>query len=159
MQNRKLRMGWDVGGWHCDQNRKSRDALVLLEALDVVLQPLGRPWRGNLRVELATLTGVRLICKMLELCGLDELGPFDLTIAIDTPLGWPQAMLDLATGGGPTCVPEDDDLNPYTRRVTEIDLVTRGCGYRPLSAVRDMLGSQSTKGIHFLSVSISRCSQ
>jgi len=45
-------------------------------------------------------------------------------------------------------VPEKDEMNPYTRRETEIDLVKRG--YQPLSAVRDMLGSQSTKGIHFL---------
>jgi hypothetical protein len=45
-------------------------------------------------------------------------------------------------------VPEDDEMNPYTRRETEVDLVRRG--FHPLSAVRDMRGSQSTKGIHFL---------
>lgn len=145
---RKLRMGWDVGGWHCDRNPDSRDALVLLEPVDDDLRAIGM-WRGNLRDALVTLTGVPLLRKMLALCQLHDAGSFDLTIAIDTPLGWPQAMLRLACGGEPTSVPEDDRLNPYTRRETEVDLVKRH-GYRPLSAVRDQLGSQSTKGIHFL---------
>jgi len=88
MRIRKLRMGWDVGGWHCDRNKTSRDALVLLEALDEVLQPLGK-WRGSLRGPLTKLAGVPLICEMLALCGLRDVSSFDLTIAIDTPLGWP----------------------------------------------------------------------
>jgi hypothetical protein len=24
-------IGWDVGGWNCDKNRESRDALVILD--------------------------------------------------------------------------------------------------------------------------------
>ena len=39
-------IGWDVGGWNCDKNGKSRDALVILDA---ELKLVGRPWRGNLR--------------------------------------------------------------------------------------------------------------
>jgi hypothetical protein len=27
-----LFMGWDVGGWNCDRNPASRDALVVLDA-------------------------------------------------------------------------------------------------------------------------------
>jgi hypothetical protein len=38
-------MGWDVGGWNCDKNGKSRDALVILDA---ELKLIGKPWRGNL---------------------------------------------------------------------------------------------------------------
>jgi hypothetical protein len=146
-QIRKLRMGWDVRGLHCDRNKNSRDALVLLEATNDGLEALEK-WRRNLRDVLVALTGTPLICEMLALRGLRQAGPLDLTIAIDTPLGWPQAMLCLANGGQPTHVPQDDDMNPYTRRATEVNLVQRG--YRPLSTVRDMLGSQSTKGIHFL---------
>jgi hypothetical protein len=146
-QARKFLMGWDVGGWHCDRNKLSRDGLVLLELVDDDLSAIGK-WRGNLRDTLVALTGVPLVRKMLALCQLHDAGSFDLTIAIDTPLGWPQAMLRLACGGEPTFVPDDDRFNPYTRRETEVDLIRRG--YKPLSAVRDMLGSQSTKGIHFL---------
>lgn len=39
-------VGWDVGGWNCDKNDKSRDALVILDA---ELKIVGKPWRGNLR--------------------------------------------------------------------------------------------------------------
>jgi hypothetical protein len=39
-------IGWDVGGWNCDHNQKSRDAIVILSH---DLSIVGRPWRGNLR--------------------------------------------------------------------------------------------------------------
>jgi len=45
-------------------------------------------------------------------------------------------------------VSEKDGQNPYTRRQTELDLIQRGLA--PLSSVRDMIGRQSTKAIHFL---------
>ena len=38
-------IGWDVGGWNCDKNKSSRDALVVLDANRTLL---GQPWRGNL---------------------------------------------------------------------------------------------------------------
>jgi hypothetical protein len=110
-QARKFLMGWDVGGWHCDRNKLSRDALVLLELVDDDLSAIGK-WRGNLRDTLVALTGVPLVRKMLALCQLHDAGSFDLTIAIDTPLGWPQAMLRLACGREPTFVPDDDRFNP-----------------------------------------------
>ncbi len=92
------------------------------------------------------MTGLPLVRRMLALCNLTDASSFDLTIAIDTPLGWPEAMLRLVCGGEPTSLyPTTTGFNPYTRRETEIELVKRG--YQPLSAVRDMLGSQSTKGI------------
>ena len=46
-------IGWDVGGWNCDKNGKSRDALVILDA---TLAMVGQPWRGNLRECIAAAT-------------------------------------------------------------------------------------------------------
>jgi hypothetical protein len=46
-------IGWDVGGWNCDKNGKSRDAVVILDAK---LKLVGRPWRGNLRTAINTAT-------------------------------------------------------------------------------------------------------
>lgn len=39
-------IGWDVGGWNCDKNPRSRDAIVILDAENTIA---GQPWRGNLR--------------------------------------------------------------------------------------------------------------
>jgi hypothetical protein len=148
---RRFRVGWDVGGWHCDRNRESRDALSILE-IEGSKPPraVGRPWRGNLRELLMSKTGPELMIGMLALCHVPHAGDgLEVTVAIDTPLGWPRAMLDLVLGGATSFVTSDDRVNPYTRRRTEIDLIERGIA-TPLSAVRDMIGSQSTKGIHFL---------
>jgi len=93
-------------------------------------------------------SGPALIEQMLRLCGLNDPPLSDVVIAIDTPLGWPAAMMRLVQGGPPAFVSEADGENPYTRRATELALIRRG--FAPLSAVRDMLGSQSTKGLHFL---------
>ena len=38
-------IGWDVGAWNCDKNRKSRDAIVVLDGEKTVKGI----WRGNLR--------------------------------------------------------------------------------------------------------------
>jgi hypothetical protein len=147
---RRYRVGWDVGGWHCDRNRESRDALAILEIERSVPRVVGRPWRGNLRDLLMSKTGPELMMSMLALCGLSNAGgESEVTVAIDTPLGWPRAMLDLVLGRATSFVSADDRVNPYTRRRTEIALIERGIA-TPLSAVRDMIGSQSTKGIHFL---------
>ncbi len=39
-------VGRNVGGWNCDRNTKSRDAVVVL---DETLRIVGGSWRGNLR--------------------------------------------------------------------------------------------------------------
>jgi len=44
--SRSFFIGWDVGGWNCDKNAKSRDAIVIF---DEDLHIVGAPWRGNLR--------------------------------------------------------------------------------------------------------------
>ena len=46
LPNSTYYIGWDVGGWNCDKNGKSRDAIAILNA---VLQVAGSAWRGNLR--------------------------------------------------------------------------------------------------------------
>lgn len=148
MGGSKLFVGWDVGGWHCDKNASSRDALVVTGLRDGEVVVEGKPWRGNLRSVLMADTGHALVSAMLGLCGVDAEPVTESVIAIDTPLGWPSAMMRLAQGGAASFVSAADGENPYTRRATELALIQRG--FAPLSTVRDMLGSQSTKGLHFL---------
>ena len=38
-------IGWDVGGWNCDNIPNSRDAIVILDNNLVIV---GQPWWGNL---------------------------------------------------------------------------------------------------------------
>ncbi|MEW6400189.1 MAG: hypothetical protein AB1649_00220 [Chloroflexota bacterium] len=140
-------VGWDVGGWNCDKNGKSRDALVILDA---GLAIMGKPWRGNLRTAIneATTTG-GWIATLFALCAADR--PDDgakVTLAIDTPLGFSGAFVRLVTGlecAGPV---GSSETNPYLFRQTEHFLFQRGV--KPLSAIKDMIGSQATKGIHVL---------
>ncbi len=140
-------IGWDVGGWNCDGNRRSRDALCALtgDTWDT-LTLVGVPWRGNLRGALVANGVLTAILNKVQI----ELNKGDsVTWAIDTPLGWPNAFRDLICGNGNTVnVPEEASENPYLFRQTELCLFQQG--FRPLSPVRDMIGSQSTKGIHFL---------
>jgi hypothetical protein len=141
-------LGWDVGAWNCDRNPDSRDALCALDwgASRPVL--LGNPWRGNLREVLVEREGRDLIDALLEKVGLTCDKTTHVTIAIDTPLAWPKPMIELVTAGTTVVVPAKADENPYLFRTQELALFDRK--RRPLSTVRDMIGSQSTKGIHFL---------
>lgn len=90
-----------------------------------------------------------LIDALLDLASPKGEACLDLAIAIDAPLGWPDAMVELVVMGlaAPEIAGHGD--NRYLFRETESALVRRG--FRtPLSAVQDMLGSQSTKALHFL---------
>lgn len=150
-------IGWDVGGWNCDKNGKSRDAIVIL---DKRLQIFGKPWRGNLRniINAATSTEA-FIHALFALCGVHvDLVLKDLatqpavpciTLAIDTPLGFSQEFVGLVAGL--QCVEPiaNSASNPYLFRRTERFLFEHGLA--PLSAVKDMIGSQATKGMHVLS--------
>lgn len=141
-------IGWDVGAWNCDGG-ESQDALVALQpSLADGPEVVGIPWRGNLRSDLDELAGEDLAVALLRKCQLEPSERFHATFAIDTPLGWPQPMMDLVVRGKPGPIPEKADETPYLFRKTELELF--GGSHRPLSAVRDMIGSQSTKGIHFL---------
>ena len=141
-------IGWDVGGWNCDKNPSSRDALV---ALDSQRNLLGRPWRGNLRrpINQSADTG-GFISRLLGLCGLDanrfESAP--VVLAIDTPLGFSQGFIDLVVNAQAADTIEGSSENPYLFRRTERFLFERGLS--PLSALKDMIGSQATKGMHVL---------
>jgi hypothetical protein len=143
-----LFLGWDVGAWNCDRNRKSRDALCALEIRESGPVLLGKAWRGNLRDLLVALEGSALVDALLERLHIAAEEKRHLTIAIDTPLAWPRTMIELVAGGAVVDVPGEADRNPYIFRAQEVALFGRK--HRPLSVVRDMIGSQSTKGIHFL---------
>jgi hypothetical protein len=140
-------LGWDVGAWNCDKNRNSRDALCALELRDGAPAIVGHPWRGNLRDEFVARDGLSLLRVLFERAGA-PLRRAHYTIAIDTPLAWPKRTIELIAHGHIAEVPARADRNPYLFRHQEIELFGQGCW--PLSTVRDMIGSQSTKGIHFL---------
>lgn len=140
-------IGWDVGGWNCDKNGESRDAIVILDASRAIV---GKPWRGNLRTSInAATTSEDWAQALFVLCGaVPPTMKARVTLAIDTPLGFSQAFLALVTGlqfAGPV---EGSATNPYLFRQTERQLFEQGI--RPLSAVKDMIGSQATKGMHAL---------
>lgn len=142
-----LFIGWDVGGWNCDNNANSRDALVVLDRGRNVL---GRPWRGNLRAAIneagSTQAWVR---ALLDCCGVEPAGDLPpVILAIDTPLGFSQAFQQLVSGGSAAGAINESATNPYLFRHTEQFLFRHGL--RPLSPVKDMIGSQATKGMHVL---------
>lgn|GEM_PF-315279 len=141
-------IGWDVGGWNCERNSRSKDALVIL---DSKLNIVGQPFRGNLRKVINQAgKSEELIGLVFDLC---EAGspPTNaaITLAIDTPLGFPSALVNLITGTGHSGHIGASESNPYLYRYTERFLFDYGL--KPLSAIKDMIGSQATKGIHFLS--------
>lgn len=139
--------GWDVGGWNCDNNANSRDAIVILDA---ALQLIGQPWRGNLREAInAAKTAADWIEALFQRCRAPVPdGSISAVMAVDTPLGFSDEFRRLA--GRLKAVPllEESAANPYLFRQTERWLFERGL--RPLSAVKDMIGSQATKGMHVL---------
>lgn len=142
-------IGWDVGAWHCDKGR-SRDALCVLR-YEGKGQPglVGKPWRGNLRCIINEHHGPGLLLKLLECCKASTTDrPLTITLAIDTPLGWPDSFTTLLAGVIENPVPRSKGENPLLLRKTERLLWERG--FKPLSAVQDMIGSQSTKGLQFL---------
>jgi len=147
MQAPAFFIGWDVGGWNCDKNGESRDAIVILDA---GLAIVGTPWRGNLRKSInASTTSRAWVEALFALCGAAP-PPITarVTLAIDTPLGFSQAFVALVTGRTYAESLESSATNPYLFRQTERCLFEQGI--RPLSAVKDMIGSQATKGMHAL---------
>lgn len=136
-------IGWDVGGWNCDKNPNSRDALVVLDGSGALI---GQPWRGNLRQTLnSATTAADFLSAILSLCKVPALR-VQATIAIDAPLGFPAAFARLITGDAPLGQIGRSAANPYLYRDTERRLAVEGV--TPLSAVKDMIGSQSTKAMH-----------
>ncbi len=143
-----LFIGWDVGGWNCDKNPASRDALVVLDA---GRRMLGTPWRGNLRRPINQAADTAgFVARLLALCGLEAeaFAGLPVVLAIDTPLAFSSAFVQLLVEGRAVEVIEGSASNPYLFRRTERFLFERGI--TPLSAVKDMIGSQATKGMHVL---------
>ena len=139
-------VGWDVGGWNCDKNAKSRDAVVILDASRNLV---GKPWRGNLRTTINEATdSADWVRHLFALCKATTSEDFRVTLAIDTPLGFSEAFIRLVTRQGHVGNVGSSDTNPYLFRYTEHFLFERGL--RPLSAIKDMIGSQATKGMHVL---------
>lgn len=141
-------IGWDVGGWNCDRNPRSRDAIVIL---DQERRLVGRSWRGNLRRLInearstqAWITGLFALCQ----AGPPAAGSA-VILGIDSPLAFSRAFRDLVARGQPLAQAlGDSPRNPYLYRRTEQELFAHGL--RPLSAVKDLIGSQATKSMHVL---------
>lgn len=138
-------IGWDVGAWNCDNNRDSRDAIVIVDASCAIV---GTPWWGNLRHSAAhASTRGEWLAELFAICAADPpASSVPITMAIDTPLGFPDAFIRLVTG---MPCPEPDNayrMNGYLFRQTERYLVQHGG--KPLSAIADRIGSQATKGMH-----------
>lgn len=116
-------------------------------ALDAQARLLGRPWRGNLRVAINEAGDTaQFLTKLFGLCRVER-KPEDcrVTIAIDAPLAFPASLIALLTAGRIEPAIGDSATNPYLYRFTERRLATSRV---PLSVVKDMIGSQSTKAIH-----------
>lgn len=140
-------IGWDVGGWNCDKNRESRDAIVILDTnLDIV----GAPWRGNLREAINRAKTTReWLEQLFSFCGVADLPDEpQALLAIDTPLGFSEAFRQLVSGYVYEEPIGESAANPYLLRDTERFLFENGL--KPLSPIKDMIGSQATKGIHVL---------
>lgn len=140
-------LGWDVGGWNCDNNGKNRDALCILDAQRIII---GKPWRGNLRQSInEATTTADWVGRLFSLCGeAAPSSPYRAILAIDTPLWFSTTLVDLLTRQQSVATLGDSETNPYLFRRTERFLFEHGI--RPLSPIKDMIGSQATKGMHVL---------
>jgi predicted nuclease with RNAse H fold len=141
----RFSIGWDVGGWNCDRNRLSRDAIVILDQHRKIL---GTPWRGNLSTHIhkSKNTG-DFLSALFSLCKSDAYQvSAHVTLAIDAPLGFPIGLIGLLLDGTALDPGTISSANPYLFRMTERHLAK--AGLTPLSAVKDMIGSQASKAIH-----------
>ncbi|MCI0358165.1 MAG: hypothetical protein L0211_06765 [Planctomycetaceae bacterium] len=140
-------VGWDVGGWNCSSRSASQDALAILSREEQSFRVMGSISRGPIRKSINRSSKLHSILN--EECGTSIQHDDSITIAIDTPLGFPLAVQSLISGGDlPPEVPDDYSENPYLYRVTERWLFSRN--FPTLSAIKDMIGSQATKGMHAL---------
>lgn len=155
-------IGWDVGGWSCTTSRKSCDALVVLDDKEEVI---GNPHRNSLKPLLNESNTVKVFLeRCFELCGVKKAYQGEqVCLAIDTPLGYSTAFIKLITNYTPyERAIAEHSKNPYLFRATERHLFDQKIvkqkkqeqdtdrTVRPLSAVNDMIGAQSTKGIHLI---------
>lgn len=144
-------IGRDVGAWNCEKNTTSHDALLVLNQQGELV---GKPWRGNLRDTIAAAASYTdWLFTVAKLCQFDDTTITAFTtqntvMAIDTPLGFSNGLLQLLQGEAVATPFTASCDNPYLYRYTERELFAHG--FSPLSAVKDMIGSQATKGLHLL---------
>lgn len=148
-----LYIGWDVGAWHCPERanaRKSQDALAIIRENKLI-----GTWTGNLRSSFEKVNSAHdFLVLILTLCEVEIREDSKAILAIDAPLAFPQGFRKLLMPDGerhcidPSALPRNRSENNYLYRSTERALFDRG--FRPLSSVQDMIGSQATKAIHLL---------
>ncbi|MBF9060727.1 DUF429 domain-containing protein [Rhodobacterales bacterium HKCCSP123] len=141
-------VGWDVGGWNCDKNPNSRDAIVILDANGAAT---GSSWRGNLTKYInAAAKTHEFLDQLFAICGRRDFDPRDhrVVLAIDAPLGFPEAFQRLLSLNAVSAEIGTSASNEYLFRTTERRLVDEGV--QPLSAIKDMIGSQATKAMHVI---------
>lgn len=146
MSVQKYYIGWDVGAWNCDKNKSSRDGIVILNEDGVVVGKC----RGSLRALInGSETYQQFLAALFKKCNLTYRDQH-IVLAIDAPLGYSDAFVKLISVNDAFNKDiKDFKDNPYMFRATERFLYDQG--YTPLSAVNHMIGSQSTKAIHFIS--------
>jgi len=120
-----------------------------LVILNSDLEIVGTPWRGNLRdsINSCSTTG-EWSAALLDLCRV-SVNCGSITLAVDTPLGFPDAFVQLLTRHQVAASIEEFKSNPYLFRRTERFLGQQGFK-QPLSTIQDQIGSQATKGMHVL---------
>ena len=111
---------------------------------------VGAPWRGNLRLTInEALHAQEWPDRLFSLCGAEVPTELSLaTVAIDTPLGFSESIRRLVSHLEAAGSIGQSGNNPYLYRETERFLFRHGI--KPLSAIKDMIGSQATKGMHVL---------
>ncbi|HOZ14759.1 MAG TPA: hypothetical protein PK784_08230 [Tenuifilaceae bacterium] len=138
-------IGWDVGGWNCEKNSKSRDAIVILDANGC---KIGEAFRVNLRnYIIESKNTLDFVSNIFTLCDLEQ--KFNESskaiLAIDAPLGFSKGFKELLAGNITDNINKHQE-NPYLFRTTEKFLFEKE--FTPLSSVKDRIGSQTTKAMH-----------
>lgn len=127
-----------MGGWNCDKNPASQDALVIL---DLARELVGISRRGNLRIIINEAHSTEnLSTSILELCQVknDPEDSFRLLFAIDTPLGFSNASADLIVSRMPAGQVLSTSTSPNLHRETERFVFERGLS--PLSPIKERPG-------------------
>jgi hypothetical protein len=150
-----LYIGWDVGAWHCDRPAGSQDAFCILERKQGAreLDFLGVS-RGNFRQDLLNINDCESFVKAAFKCVKAKVQPdvrSNVIVAIDAPLGVPQAFRELIVNHRPYERVEKEAINNrYLYRETERYLNITNGEIKPLSLVMHQIGSQCTKAIDLL---------
>jgi predicted nuclease with RNAse H fold len=142
---------WDVGGWNWGKKSKSQDAVSVLARHESHLRLCGTKRKEVCRKNIRdAINRHDELCSLLnEVCGTSIRPKDEITLAIDTPLGFPLAVQAIVKGGKlPQSIPEEFSQNPYLFRKTEEWLFSND--FPCLSAIKDMIGSQATKGMHLI---------